>query len=457
MWFGVDGSGWRRDFLFYVENTHTLVAIRRGHALHPFERLDRVAYLFCVLCLNLFLAAVLARDHPPVEANGRADYVRSPDYLTWLLAASAFNLFYDRLLRVLATCACVERGGALFDARPPRGVLRLGLRARRPERLLSAAAAPRRPCGTVRSFGRGGAATAPRYRRREIRESPPTTRRSWRRRDAERFGQVCCLCADCCKDLGKIGLYMAVIASCAVGIVGCVVASKLHSRNHFFRTFVLLKLVAWLFEFALLAVIFWRRREAQRSFWQGDAKGDAYPLGAGYPSLAYRGRRRNLRLAARRIPWSLSVAAFHCGRRPWPNAVDASPPARRIERLAGTSSNAATTRTRSRPRCASGRPRATRRRSGARRARRSGGENGKRARAATGPRKRAVARASPAKRAPATATSPRATATRPHATSRRAGTRSSTTSRRTTSWGSGRGGDQCGFFVCALCLWGFSC
>lgn len=112
VWFGGEGD-WGRDFLFHAENAHTLLGLARGHALHPFARLDRGCYLACVLFLNLFLAAIVARDHPPVEGGGDGGVAwrRSSDYLAALAAASALNLVYDRLLRAFATCACVRPGG----------------------------------------------------------------------------------------------------------------------------------------------------------------------------------------------------------------------------------------------------------------------------------------------------------------------------------------------------------
>ena len=98
----------------------------------------------CVLCLNLFLSALVARDHAPATRHGRVRYAASGDYAEALCAASLLNLVYDRALRLLATSPCVARGGACYD--------------------------------------------------------------------------VCCLCRDCCADLGKLGLYVALLASCAVAV-----------------------------------------------------------------------------------------------------------------------------------------------------------------------------------------------------------------------------------------------
>ena len=98
----------------------------------------------CVLCLNLFLSALVARDHAPATRKGKVSYAASGDYAEALCAASLLNLVYDRALRLLATSPCVARGGACYD--------------------------------------------------------------------------VCCLCRDCCADLGKLGLYVALLASCAVAV-----------------------------------------------------------------------------------------------------------------------------------------------------------------------------------------------------------------------------------------------
>ena len=97
-----------------------------------------------MLCLNLFLSALVARDHAPATRKGKVSYAASGDYAEALCAASLLNLVYDRALRLLATSPCVARGGACYD--------------------------------------------------------------------------VCCLCRDCCADLGKLGLYVALLASCAVAV-----------------------------------------------------------------------------------------------------------------------------------------------------------------------------------------------------------------------------------------------
>ena len=157
VWFGGEGD-YARDFLFHVENSHTLVSLLRGHAMHPFERFDRCCYVLCVLCLNLFLSAVVARDHGPVSrADGSVNYGGSRDYFASLTAASALNLFYDRALRLLATSPCVQRGGVLYD--------------------------------------------------------------------------LCCLCRQCCVDLGKVGLYVALLVSFAVAVVGALVAADLDEAS----------------------------------------------------------------------------------------------------------------------------------------------------------------------------------------------------------------------------------
>jgi hypothetical protein len=111
VWFGCEGD-YGRDFLFHVANGHTLVSLLRGHSMHPFERFDRACYLACVLCLNLFLSALVARDHAPATRKGNVSYAASGDYAEALCAASLLNLVYDRALRLLATspCAGQEKG-----------------------------------------------------------------------------------------------------------------------------------------------------------------------------------------------------------------------------------------------------------------------------------------------------------------------------------------------------------
>ena len=59
-----------QDWVFYVENQHTLVSMWRGHAMHPFERFDRVCYFLCVVCFSLFLSA-FARPRGKLSRRGR--------------------------------------------------------------------------------------------------------------------------------------------------------------------------------------------------------------------------------------------------------------------------------------------------------------------------------------------------------------------------------------------------
>lgn len=105
VWFGGPGD-WERDWLFYVENSHTLVSMCRGHALHPFDRYDRVCYLCCVLCMNLFISAWLQRER---------DEVARLEYYWSLVVWSVWLVVYDNVLRLLATSPCFQLGGSLYS------------------------------------------------------------------------------------------------------------------------------------------------------------------------------------------------------------------------------------------------------------------------------------------------------------------------------------------------------
>ena len=73
-------------------------------------------------------------------------------------------------------------------------------------------------------------------------------------------------------------------------------AAHLDGAAHFFRTSLLMKALAWLFEFGPLAWGFYRRREAQRAYWARDGLerrvGGAYPFGAEWPTADFLAERR---------------------------------------------------------------------------------------------------------------------------------------------------------------------
>mmetsp|Transcript_24355 Transcript_24355/g.76101 ORF Transcript_24355/g.76101 Transcript_24355/m.76101 type:complete len:347 (+) Transcript_24355:135-1175(+) len=107
VWFGARDDWWQ-DWVFYVENQHTLVSMWRGHAMHPFERFDRVCYFLCVVCFSLFLSAYVQNAHPP--HNGLAEYG------VWVCLASALLVLYDVILKFIATSPCLQPGGSLHGA-----------------------------------------------------------------------------------------------------------------------------------------------------------------------------------------------------------------------------------------------------------------------------------------------------------------------------------------------------
>lgn len=86
VWFGGKDLWWR-DWVFWVENEHTLVSTWRGHALHPFERFDRVCYFLCVLCFSLFLSAYVQHEHPIHAGFG--------EYCLWITLSSALLVARD--------------------------------------------------------------------------------------------------------------------------------------------------------------------------------------------------------------------------------------------------------------------------------------------------------------------------------------------------------------------------
>lgn len=106
VWFG-GPNAWREDCLFYFETEHTLASICRGHALHPFERFDRVVYLLCVLCFSLFMSAYIQNVHPQSESVSM--------YWAFVTLSAILLVVYDFMLRFLATSPCMQPGGSLYS------------------------------------------------------------------------------------------------------------------------------------------------------------------------------------------------------------------------------------------------------------------------------------------------------------------------------------------------------
>lgn len=104
VWFGGPDMWWE-DWLFFLENEHTLVSMWRGHALHPFNRTDRVCYFVCVVCFSLFMSAYIQANHP--RDQGQLEYGG------WLLLSSILLVVYDYGLRFIATSPCMQPGGSL--------------------------------------------------------------------------------------------------------------------------------------------------------------------------------------------------------------------------------------------------------------------------------------------------------------------------------------------------------
>jgi len=98
---------WKEDWLFYVQNEHTLLSIWCGHALHPFDRFDRVMYFLCVASFSLFMSAYVNAAHP--HSKGLVEYGG------WLVLSSILLVFYDYLLKFLATSPCMQPGGSCYD------------------------------------------------------------------------------------------------------------------------------------------------------------------------------------------------------------------------------------------------------------------------------------------------------------------------------------------------------
>lgn len=107
VWFG-GPQAWKEDWIFYLENEHTLVSMCRGHALHPFDRSDRISYFICVMCFSLFMSAYVNNEHPRSEG--------AFEYGGWLTLASILLVAYDYGLRFIATSPCMQPGGSLHGS-----------------------------------------------------------------------------------------------------------------------------------------------------------------------------------------------------------------------------------------------------------------------------------------------------------------------------------------------------
>ena len=66
------------------------------------SRAHRAAHVFCVLGLNVFLAACVAQRYP---------LLKDPNHYAAVALAAFLNIIYDQILKILASAPCAEKGG----------------------------------------------------------------------------------------------------------------------------------------------------------------------------------------------------------------------------------------------------------------------------------------------------------------------------------------------------------
>ena len=91
------------DFLFFLQNTHVVLAIFRSHRIHPMRMWQRVVFLLDTLGFA-FWTSVFITDHATVGLNA--------EYVALVILAGVLAFILAEILVLLAVCPCTMAGHA---------------------------------------------------------------------------------------------------------------------------------------------------------------------------------------------------------------------------------------------------------------------------------------------------------------------------------------------------------
>ena len=89
------------DFLFFLQNTHIVLAIFRSHRIHPMRMWQRIVFLFDTLGFA-FWTSVFITDHSTVGLNAV--------YIALVVLAGVLAFILAEILVLLSVCPCTMQG-----------------------------------------------------------------------------------------------------------------------------------------------------------------------------------------------------------------------------------------------------------------------------------------------------------------------------------------------------------
>ena len=103
------------DFVFFLEQSHVILSIFRSHRRHPMRMWQRIAFLYCTMCLA-FTSSVYIANNFVQSTNMYSDGW----YYGAVIVSAIIAVLYQMLLVHIAICPCFRR-----RAIAPRHLLRI--------------------------------------------------------------------------------------------------------------------------------------------------------------------------------------------------------------------------------------------------------------------------------------------------------------------------------------------
>merc|ERR1740138_486166 len=99
----------KTDFFFFLEQSHVILAIFRSHRRHPMRMWQRIAFLFCTMCLAFTSSVYIANNFDDSSTSMYADGW----YYGAVIVSALIAVLYQMLLVHIAICPCFRRDASM--------------------------------------------------------------------------------------------------------------------------------------------------------------------------------------------------------------------------------------------------------------------------------------------------------------------------------------------------------
>lgn len=96
------------DFVFFLEQSHVILSIFRSHRRHPMRMWQRIAFLYCTMCLA-FTSSVYIANNFVQSTNMYSDGW----YYGAVIVSAIIAVLYQMLLVHIAICPCFRRDASM--------------------------------------------------------------------------------------------------------------------------------------------------------------------------------------------------------------------------------------------------------------------------------------------------------------------------------------------------------